>query len=199
MSLQNLARQSGVTIRLPTMPEHISENLVKFIIHKNGDHSSTWNCSKGDLFSAREGKQECKCFTSDGPSSFTPSSEWDAIYFLDAREWLADHIVLWRVGLKKSDPAWQAVKVNKNQTFGDQATAKRRPRIGWKDLYPQISEFCTKIYDGSFDGVFTRPGAEQVAEQSDAPQEPTPRSPPVCRDASLPESEDDTSTGTPES
>jgi hypothetical protein len=197
-ALQETARTTGVDIRLPTMPEHISENLIKFIIHKNGDHTSTWNCDVGDLVSAREGKQECKCFTSDGPPSFTPSSEWDVIYFLDARNWLTDHIVLWRVGLKKSDPQWRAIKVSRTQTFGDQASSGRRPRITWKALYPQISEFCTKIYDGPFEGVFTRSEVGPVAERSVEQPEQIPRSPPVCTDVNRPGPEACTSEGTPE-
>jgi hypothetical protein len=43
----------------------------------------------------KRGFQECKCFTSDGPLSFTPSSNWDVIYFLDARDWLNDNFILY--------------------------------------------------------------------------------------------------------
>ena len=53
---------------MPSIPEDISENLIKFMIHKYGDISSNWSCKTGDLLSSIEGKQECKCFTSDGPS-----------------------------------------------------------------------------------------------------------------------------------
>lgn len=32
-----------INIRLPCFPEDISENIIKFIIHKNGDKSSNLN------------------------------------------------------------------------------------------------------------------------------------------------------------
>lgn len=82
----NTTIQIGVKIRLPSIPEDISENIIKNIIrNKLNDKTSRWDCKQGDLESKKEGKQECKCFTSNGPLSFTPSSDWDVIYFLDAR------------------------------------------------------------------------------------------------------------------
>ena len=129
-----------------------------------GDKTSTWNCANGDLSSKSEGKQECKCFISDGPPSFTPSSNWDVIYFLDARKWVNDQFVLYRVNLKQNSPEWRSVKMNKKETFGDHADAKRRPRITWDALYPQISSHCTVVFDGKFEDIF-KTKEEQVAVQ----------------------------------
>lgn len=171
VSLKATERTTGVKIRYPSLPEHISENIVKFILqNKLQDTTCSWNC-KGDLQSEREGKQECKCFTSDGPPSFTPSSEWDVIYFLDARDWLNDHFILHRVPLKRTSDEWKAIKVSKAQTFEDQCKQGRRPRITWEALSPQISTHVTKIFDGKFDDIFTPliPTPEAVvpdAEQS---------------------------------
>jgi hypothetical protein len=126
----NTTREISVKVRLPSIPEDISENIVKYIIHnKLQDITSLWNCKKGDLQSLKEGKQECKCFTSDGPLSFTPSSEWDVIYFLDARKWLIDHFILYKVSLKRTSEEWKNIKVSKLQTFDDQTKQGRRPRI----------------------------------------------------------------------
>ncbi len=145
----------GVNVRLPSIPEDISENIVKQIIHnKLNDKTSTWNCKSGDLYSITEGKQECKCFTSDGPCSFTPSSDWDIIYFLDARKWLNDYFILYRISLKKSSDEWKNIRVNKTQTFEDQSNQGRRPRINWEYLYPQIEKYCTKVYEGIFNDIF---------------------------------------------
>lgn len=48
-----------IGIRMPSISEDISENLIKFIIHKKlYDTTSTWNCKNGDLQSQHEGKQE---------------------------------------------------------------------------------------------------------------------------------------------
>jgi hypothetical protein len=142
------SKELKINFRLPSIPEDISENIIKFIIHKNGDTSSSWNCS-GDLLSKIEGKQECKCFTSTGPISFTPSSDWDVIYFLDAIDWINDNFKLYKFPHKKSSNIWKNIKVNKTQTFEDQCTQGRRPRINWSGLYLQIKEDCTLLFEGS--------------------------------------------------
>jgi hypothetical protein len=152
----NTTIKIGVKVRLPCIPEDISENIIKFIIHnKLNDKTSRWDCKKGDLESKNEGKQECKCFTSDGPPSFTPSSDWDVIYFLDARNWLKDDIfILYKILLKRTSTEWKNIKVSKTQTFEDQAKQGRRPRITWEALYPQIEKHCIKVYEGTFDNIF---------------------------------------------
>lgn len=148
-------KEIGVNVRLPNMPEDISENIIKEIIrNKLNDKTSTWDCKTGDLHSQKEGKQECKCFTSDGPLSFTPSSDWDVIYFLDARNWLNDKLALYKVTLKMSSIEWKNIKVSKTQTFADQTRQGRRPRITWESLYPSIASNCIKIYEGTFDDIF---------------------------------------------
>ena len=148
-------KEIGVKVRLPSIPEDISENIVKFILqNKLNDKTSRWDCKKGDLQSEKEGKQECKCFTSDGPPSFTPSSDWDVIYFLDARNWLNDKFILYRVLLKRTSSEWKKIKVSKTQTFEDQTSQGRRPRITWESLQPQISSYCNKVYAGTFDDIF---------------------------------------------
>jgi len=147
---------TNIKIRLPCIPEDISENIIKFIIHNYlNDNTSSWNCKTGDLYSLKEGKQECKCFTSDAPLSFTPTSEWDIIYFLDAREWLSeDKFILYRIPLKKTSIEWKSIKINKTQTFEEQAQQKRRPRINWNILYQQITPYCHKVFEGSFNDIF---------------------------------------------
>ena len=151
----NTTKKIGVKVRLPCIPEDISENIVKFILHnKLKDTTSRWDCKKGDLQSEKEGKQECKCFTSDGPPSFTPSSDWDVIYFLDARNWLNDKFILYQVLLKRTSSEWKNIKVSKTQTFEDQVKQGRRPRITWESLQPQINSYCNKVYDGTFDDIF---------------------------------------------
>jgi len=148
-------KKIGVKVRLPSIPEDISENIVKEIIHnKLNDKTARWDCKMGDLQSQKEGKLECKCFTSNGPPSFTPSSNWDVIYFLDARNWLTDHFILYRISLKRTSTEWKNIRVNKNQTFEEQAKQGRRPRITWDALYPQINPFCDKVFEGAFNDIF---------------------------------------------
>jgi hypothetical protein len=150
------AKRLGIKFRLPSIPEDISENMMKFMIHRMGDKTSRWNCS-ADLLSDKEGKQECKCFTSDGPISFTPSSHWGIIYFLDARKWLENKYILWRVDLKRTSDEWKNIKVNSTTTFEKQVLAGRRPRIPWKLLLPQIADNCVKVFEGGFEDIFTPP------------------------------------------
>lgn len=151
---KELAKNLCIKFRLPSIPEDISENIIKFIIHKNGDKSSSWLCGTGDLFSQVEGKQECKCFTSDGPISFTPSSMWNVIYFLDARDWLNDKFILYKVNLKKDSEEWKNIPMNKSQTFDDQCQQGRRPRINWNALQTHIEGHYEKIFDGTFEEIF---------------------------------------------
>lgn len=157
------ASRLNITIRLPHIPEDISENIVKFILHKLGDITSRWNCSRGDLYSDKELVQECKCFTSNGPLSFSPSTDWNVIYFLDARNWLSDRFSLYRIQLRKSSPEWQNIKMSKTQTFAMQMSQGRRPRIGWENLYPQVEDSTQKIFEGTFDDIFI-PSARESAE-----------------------------------
>ena len=76
---------------------------------------------------------------------FTPSSGWNVIYFLDATQWLDNKFKLYRLPLTYDSLIWQNIKINQKQTFGEQANAGRRPRIGWKSLYPQIKDYAKKF------------------------------------------------------
>lgn len=160
---KSTTKQLGLVVRLPCIPEDISENIIKFILHNRMiDPTSRWDCSKGDLESQLEGKQECKCFTSCGPLSFTPSSHWDVIYFLDARKWIEDVFVLYKCTLTRSSPEWKNIKVNKSQTFEDQTNQGRRPRLTWELLRPQIAPYCTCVFKGGFDDIFKRGNIEET-------------------------------------
>lgn len=151
----NTTKNIGIKVRMAGIPEDISENIIKNIIHnKLNDKTSRWDCNNGDLQSKKEGVQECKCFTSNGPLSFTPSSHWDVIYFLDARKWLDDYYTLYRISLKRTSEEWKNIKINKIQTFEDQTNQGRRPHINWESLYYQIQSHCNKVYEGNFEDIF---------------------------------------------
>ena len=151
----NTTKKIGVKVRLSSIPEDITENIVKQIIHnKLNDKTSSWGCKTGDLLSQKEGKQEVKCFTSNGPLSFTPSSHWDVLYFLDARNWLNNIFILYTVPLKITSNEWKHIKISKMQTFEDQTKQGRRPRISWNALHPQIESYCNKVYEGTFEDIF---------------------------------------------
>ena len=50
---------------------------------------------------------------------------------------------------------WKNIKVSTTQTFEDQTKQCRRPRLTWDSLQPQISSYCNKVYDGTFNDIFT--------------------------------------------
>lgn len=156
---------NGLKIRHQNTPEDITENITKFIIRKyENDTSCVW-CKgvdkkwrlTGDLFSNKHEKTapiEVKSFTSNGPSQFGPDKKFGVLYFLDLRNWLDDEIILWKVNLNYTSQEFKNIKVNKVQTMGDQLLEGRRPHISWDNIYPQITEFCEKIYVGTFENIF---------------------------------------------
>jgi len=153
--------ETGLPIRHENPPEDITENITKFIINKHdNDPSCKWAKSmglKGDLYSDKykDAPPEVKAFTSNGPSQFGPKKKFGVLYFLDMREWLQDIIVLWRVNLTNDSPEWKKIKMNKTQTHEDQCDEGRRPHISWDKIYPQIAEHCVKVYEGTFENIFT--------------------------------------------
>jgi hypothetical protein len=151
---KNYSKDVGIPFRMPGIPEDISENMIKFIICNKLQIHSTWNGRSGDLYSNDEGIQECKCFTSTGPISFTPSSNWNVIYFLDARKWLDNIFILYRINLQKTSNEWMNISVNKKQTFHDQCLQKRRPRLSWSLLFSQLEPYIEKVFEGHFDDIF---------------------------------------------
>jgi hypothetical protein len=176
-------------IRLPNMPEDISENIVKFVIRNHRNVDCSWakmmKGKNGDLWSTVENVQECKCFTSSGPSSFGPNKTWDVLYFLDAREWIDDRYVVYRTELNPSHPVWKGLKLSGKQskrksggeTFGDQCERGARPHIGWESLYPQIKDHCEVVYTGSFEGIFTKPTSRSAMSSTTGTDTALPANP----------------------
>lgn len=158
--------KNGLPIRHQNTPEDITENIAKFIIRKYENEVSTVWCKgvdkkyglTGDLYSNKYDKKmpiEVKSFTSDGPSQFGPDKKFSVLYFLDLRNcMLENEIILWKVHLNYLSEEFKNIKVNKLQTLGEQLLQGRRPHISWDKIYPQISDFCEKIYQGTFENIF---------------------------------------------
>jgi hypothetical protein len=188
-------------IRAINIPEDISENIVKFIIRNILGHINCSWCKSlgmsGDLIDV-EGGVEVKAFSSPGPSSFGPRKKFDVIYFLDMRNWIDDVIILWKVNLSNESPQWKALKMNKKEDNKTQCDRGVRPHIAWSKIYPQISEHCTKVYEGTFEGIFIPVVKEVVAEQSVVLPELTQHSLPVCTGENQPMQESYTPPEIPE-
>lgn len=155
----------GLRIRHQNTPEDITENITKFIIRNYENNKSCIWCKGvdkkygfgGDLYSNQYDKTRCievKSFTSNGPSQFGPDKKFSVLYFLDLRLFLENKIILWKINLSDNSTEFRNIRINKNQTMGEQFIQGRRPHITWNSLYPQISQFCEKIYEGTFENIF---------------------------------------------
>lgn len=135
--------------RLPIMPEDISETKIQHILQDNGDKTVTRDC-KGDLHS-KDGQIECKCITSNGAISFSPSSTFDKLYIMDARDFeITNRITLYKINHNRTSKIWGDIIVNKklNQSFNYQASYGRRPRITFEKLKSYIETEI--VFEGNF-------------------------------------------------
>jgi len=155
IDLKKLATDNKIKIRYPGLPEHISENIIKYImINKLNFKDCSWDC-KGDLI--YEGNRfECKTFTSDGPISFGPKEAWNEIYFLDGRKWIENKYKLYKLPLANIDERFKKLNMSKTETFEMQSKQGRRPRINFDSLLPQVNDIITIVFDGSFEEIFNK-------------------------------------------
>jgi len=80
-------------IRNPNFPEAISENIVKFAYNYVYKKCPSWNTLSGDLELYDDTlkkilKLEVKGFSSNGPSSFGPTEQWNKLYFIDCQKFI---------------------------------------------------------------------------------------------------------------
>ena len=146
--------ETGMSFRIPNMPEYISENIIKFILRSVG-HKVVWN-GLGELQSSEDGKLEFKCFATSSPCSFSYNRKdtWNKIYFLDSREYLEeDRFILYCVNLSNTSDEWKNIMVNKTDTMESQQKQKKRPRISWDKLYTQIEDHVDIVFDGTFQDI----------------------------------------------
>jgi hypothetical protein len=162
---KEIGEKYSLPIRLPNMPEDISENIAKFIIKKQSTNIIKWSKAvgeSGDLYDCDNNKTlEIKTFMSDGPISFGPKEYWDSIYFLDARNITNDKFILYYLNLSNTSTTWKNIKVNSVDTFEKQANEKRRPRNNWENIKLQLGDNIKKIFEGSFNDVFIVEKEEQ--------------------------------------
>ncbi len=135
-------------IRNQNFPSEISENIVKYAIFNKYKIMPSWNTSVGDLILLNK-KIEVKGFMSSGPSSFGPDEEWSFIYFIDCKDFINKNFKVYELKISNKNKIWQSIKINKNETFRDQALNKRRPRISFDELYKQLNNYFNIIFDGN--------------------------------------------------
>ena len=190
-ALINQKHKYKIDIRLPNMPEYISENIAKFLIrNKLNDKTCVWskgsnNKRSGDLYSDKEKIQEVKAFTSTGPISFGPTEKWNVLYFLDMRKWLDDMIILYQVNLSNDSTEWRNIKINSKDTFEVQAKLGLRPRINWDGLSKQLKN-KVEVYRGSFKDIFIEkfndiPKIDTPKVKPETPPKVKPETPPIVK------------------
>lgn len=124
---------SSFNIRCPNFPESISENIVKLFINN---------------------KENIKCFSSTGPTSFGPQESWDEIYFVDSIHFKLNFYKIYRINLKNCDKKFQQIMVNKTETYGQHCLAKRRPRICFDKIKEQLNGDCVLVFKGKYEDLF---------------------------------------------
>jgi hypothetical protein len=118
--------------RRPNFPEIVSEFAVRKIMNAIVP-------KKGDLMSHDKKKRiEVKCFASDGPISFGSEESWDWLVLVDARQAPKITVVVYVINNK--DEKWKNIKVNKDTTYGQQASTGKRPRIIPTHLLKQLGK-----------------------------------------------------------
>lgn len=92
---------------------------------------------------------EIKFFSSSGPCSFGPTEKWDTIYFLDGLDYRHLNFKLYKFRLANVSEEWKNLKVNRTETFREQASVGRRPRMSFDKINDQLREHCELIWEGN--------------------------------------------------
>lgn len=139
-------------VRRPNFPEVISEHIVYYYLVKNEPGEFAWNIQNGDLTRELDGnvhKIEVKCSSSDGPLSFGPTQNWDELFFVDASRFEKGSFTIYKVNCSKEH--FNGLKVNNDQTIGEQSVQMRRPRISFVKLKRQLGSLCKCVFRGHID------------------------------------------------
>jgi len=127
-------------------PETISENLAKYILEINGYNNITF-ANSGDLL-FNDITIEVKCFSSSGPTSFGPTEKWNWILFIDATRYNEYYFKCYLLKLSNDSEEFKNLKINRTETFNDQAQQGKRPRIGFNKILEQFNDHVEVIFDG---------------------------------------------------
>ena len=147
-------------IRYSNFPSHISENIVKFVFAKKYGVMPTWETKVGDLClfhnETRFIKIEVKgsIDLSNGPSSFGPTECWDYLYFVDGVDHEKNFFKVYEIKLSNNSKEWKNIKVSKTDTYENQCFQKRRPRVNFKEIYKQLGENCSLIFNDNILNLF---------------------------------------------
>jgi hypothetical protein len=152
LKFKNLTYSKYKKIRMPNFPSEVSEHIVKLILEKRHNLPIIWKPKTGDLADSQGRKLEVKCFSSEGPSSFGPTTQWHRLYFLDATRATDLHFKCYEINLNRNEFA-SIVKINETQTYQMQCDQGMRPHLTFAKLAPQLGDEQLKlIFDGELTG-----------------------------------------------
>jgi hypothetical protein len=140
--------------RLDGLSQELSETLIMLMYICQLDDPSCRMAESGDLDSDKDGHIECKskASTNASPGSCGGDQHWDTLVHLDATGISEDKYRAWRLRIKDTDPRWDQFKpANKNKE-----KKLIRPRLNWKKIQEVFKDDIEIIYDGTFEGIFTK-------------------------------------------
>jgi hypothetical protein len=108
--------------RNENFPSDISENIVKFAFAKKYRIMPCWDTQKGDLIIYKFNlftQIEVKGFTSEGPSSFGPTEEWDWIYFVDGTDIRNKNFKVYEIHLSNKSKVFQSIVLSGKHFSGE--------------------------------------------------------------------------------
>lgn len=136
-------------IRKLNFMSEISENIVKLAIRKKYSVCPIWDTKSGDLYICSK-KIEVKGFSSDGPSSFGPTEDWDWIYFIDCKRYKEKYFIIYEIKLSNKSEIFRNIKISNNETFGHIVDTNQRGKLrgAFEIIFKkQLGTNCNIIFD----------------------------------------------------
>lgn len=93
---------------------------------------------------------EVKCFAGAGPASFGHSRLWDELWWMDARRLVSEsRVAIYKTAVPFESDTIRRIPVTRNETFGDQCMARRRPKLTFERFVEHVGEERIEmVYDG---------------------------------------------------
>ena len=144
--------------RIDGLSQELSESICMIIYNNRLNDNTCRKAETGDNHSDIDGRIEVKSksTSTEAPGSCGSDQHWDTLNKLDVSGILEDRILLWRLRIKDTDERWDQFKpANKNREL-----KLVRPRLNWKKIEEEFKDEIQIIYDGTFEGIFTRQAME---------------------------------------
>ena len=150
-----LKKYKEFDIRLPILPEFLSEILVYFAIRNILKDTSVTRKCIGDLASEEYGRIEVKGFSSTAPNSFSTNMKWDSLFFVDCKTIENDNnVIIYKVLMSLNDFK-NLIYVSKTKTFADYEKSKQRAKISFDNLTKQKKFVYEIVFQGNYKNLLS--------------------------------------------